>query len=107
MQFRDYADGKVHSIEGMFPLSDPWWSATLFVSGGQKKRLVGCRSFKLRSDERVVRERVVWLFMTACTSSRKNDCVCQEETGAFHKALRWVSHCLIFILKYFNTIFIF
>ena len=72
----------------MFPLSDPWWSATLFVSGGPKKRLVGCRSYKLRTDELVAKERVVWLFVTACTTNQKNEPICREETEAFYKALK-------------------
>lgn len=85
--FRDYADGKVHRIEGVFPLSDPWWSATLVVFGGQKKRLVGCRSFKPRCDELVTREKVVWLFVMACMTDEKKERVCREETDAFYQAL--------------------
>jgi len=86
--FKDYADGKVHQVEGIFPLSDPWWSATLFVSGGQRKRLVGCRSFKLRNDESVTSERVVWLFVAACMRDRKDGSTHCKETDAFYKELK-------------------
>jgi len=88
VSFRDYEDGKVHRVEGIFPLSDPWWSATLFLSGGHKLGLVGCRSFKLRSDELVTRENIVWLFVTACMRNRKKECVYRTETDAFYEALR-------------------
>lgn len=87
MAFRSYADGKVQRIEGLFPVSDPWWSAILDVAGGQKKRLVGCRSLKLRSDELVGKERVVWLFITACTMDKKKESTCKVEVDAFYKAL--------------------
>jgi len=86
VSFRDYEDGNEHHIEGIFPLSDPWWSATLFLSGENKLRLVGCQSFKLRSDELVTSEKVVWLFVTACM--RKKECAYRQATGAFDKALR-------------------
>ena len=86
--FKDYADGKEHNIEGMFPLSDPWWSATLFLSGGPKKQLVGCRTFKLRSDERLTKERVVWLFVRSCMRVRDNEYLHEEATEAFHRALK-------------------
>jgi len=87
--FKDYADGKVRHVEGTFPLSDPWWSATLFLSGGQRKRLVGCRSFKLRSDEFMQSERVVSLFVTACMSNKKDEeCTESAETKAFYQALK-------------------
>jgi len=85
--FKDYADGKLHHIEGIFPLSDPWWCATLFVSGRQRKRLVGCRSFKLRNDEFVMKEKVVWLFVMACMKDKENECKFREETDAFYRAL--------------------
>jgi len=85
-------DRKIHHIEGIFPLSDPWWSATLYLSGGQKKRLVGCRSFKLRNDEFMMEERVVWLFLTACMSTKKkehgDENYYREATDAFYEALR-------------------
>ena len=85
--FRDYADGSIHQVEGIFPLSDPWWSATLLLSGGQTKHLVGCRSFKLRSDESMRSERVVWLFVEACMRDKKNECAHSEKTEAFYRAL--------------------
>ena len=88
--FKDYADGKTHHIEGIFPLCNPWWSATLFVSGGQKKRLAGYRSFKLRDDEFVSKERVVWLFVMECLKNDKKECtgLYKEASDAFHKTLR-------------------
>jgi len=86
--FKDYSDGKVYHVEGIFPLSDPWWSATLFLSGGQKKRLVGCRSFKLRSDDFMRKERIVWLFVEACMRDKKNNSVHHAETDAFYRALK-------------------
>jgi len=97
--FRDYSDQKVYRIEGLFSVSDPWWSATLDVTGGHNKRLVGCRSLKLRSDELVAKERVVWLFIMACTTenfevkkkrnkdNRKKESTCKAEVDAFFKAL--------------------
>jgi len=92
--FRDYADGKVHRIEGIFPLSNPWWSATLFLSGTSKKSAVGCQSFKLRSDELMTEENITWLFVMACM---KNDNY-RQHTDAFHRALRWHRTVLLFAL---------
>jgi len=84
--FRDSASGKVYNIEGTFPLCDPWWSATVFLSGGSKKRSVGCQSFKRRSDELMTKEKVVWLFVTASVHKR-DDHSSMDATYAFYQAL--------------------
>ena len=67
VRFKEYGSGLVHEIHGRFPLTDPWWSATLRIQKHQHHhQLMAILGYRLRDDYRVAEEKVLMLFLKAC-----------------------------------------
>jgi hypothetical protein len=80
VKFKDCKSGKVLQLTGHFPLSDPWWCATLYVNS--KKEVVSGPSYTLRSDNGVMSENHVQLLMLKCG-------VKSDQAEKFLNALRY------------------
>lgn len=62
-------DGKGHvTVSGKFWSTDPWWEVTLQVGNNSRKHKFaqGAPAYRLRSDEGVLREKLLMLFLGKC-----------------------------------------
>jgi len=80
VKFKEFGTGLVYSIEGLFVLSDPWWSASISISKtGTLRRLIGFPAYTLRSDANIAKEKVVNLFLMKCGADK----ITRNEFGNF------------------------